>query len=428
MNKNILKIISLSFLLISISSCGEQPTEVPSENNTEVPTVSDSIGDSISSTETPTTQEPTIEINKDPIYNDNYLWPFEEQAAYNGVYSFTASSLDETNSLNLKIDGNEVAAANYINYNAKILWDASEKYPVHSDTVENCDNQITFNGEILGRLPTDDSKGVVVENSLLYEGPNVFSVTIGKTYGNSYPYDTTQVHGGLNGSGDDFQIRNMRVQMPNGEVIKPSKVVFYKPVSATSKDYVKKEVTLKDDEYYYIGDGWGGSLSYDGHSNPRLDIPFRVDYYFDIWTPGGLSTYDIDTNNYSNGEHLVSLYDGEELVLQNNVYFDNDKPRVFTNVDDGSLISNDYKIECKIDDVTTSIEEYYIKLDGKLCQYDEFYLSGIKPGQHNLTIYALDKDGNVTRVERDFIKLDSVDVFDVFLKVIYLFHLLMKLI
>ena len=51
---------------------------------------------------------------------------------------------------------------------------------------------------------------------------------------------------------------------------------------------------------------------------------------------------------------MLSLYDGEELVLQNNVYFDNDAPRVYANIEDNSLVSNNYKIECKIDDLTTS--------------------------------------------------------------------------
>ena len=415
MNKKLLNILALSFLLTSISSCGnEEPTSNPqqSEVESELPSVSDSIGDSIPSSEIPTII-PTPEVNKDPVYNENYTWPLKENNAYKGIYSFTASSIDEPDSLNLKIDGNPVSEAEKINFDATIKWDASERYPVHSDTVENCDNQITFNDEVLGRLPTDDSKGIVIPNLSLFEGPNVFSVTIGKTYGQSYPYDMGKVHGGLNGSGDDFQIANMRVELPNGEVIKPSKIVFYKPVSADSKDYVKKEVSIKDDEFYFIGDGWAGSLSYDGHSNPRLDIPFRVDYYFDIWTPGGLSSYDIDTNNYSNGEHLLSLYDGEELVLQNNVYFDNDIPRIFTNIEDGSLVSNNYKVECKIEDLTTSIENYYIKIDGKECEFDEFYLTSYKPGQHNLTIYAEDKAGNILRVEKDFVTLDSVDVFDV---------------
>lgn len=426
MNKKLLNILALSFLVTSISSCGDKnPTPTPTVEPTPVPTISESgvVEPTVEPTQEPTVEptleptveptiEPTPEPKPDPVYNENYRWPFEESGAYGGMYEFTASSYEETGSLNLKIDGTPVAAADYINYDAKILWDASERYPVHSDTVENCDNQITFNDEVLGRLPSDDSKNILVPNFSLYDGPNVFSVTIGKTYGQSYPYDMSQVHGGLNGAGDDFQIANVRIQMPDGEIIKPSKVVFYKPVSADSKDYVKKEVTLADDEFYFIGDGWAGSLSYDGNSNPRLDIPFRVDYYFDIWTPGGLSTYNLDTSEYSSGEHTVSLYDGNELVLQNNVYFDNDMPSVYCNINDNSLISNNYKVECKIEDITTNIEEYYIKLDGKKYEYDEFYLSGIKPGQHNLLIYAKDKAGNIVRQERDFIMLDSVDVFD----------------
>jgi hypothetical protein len=177
MNKKLLNILTLSFLVASISSCGnENPTSDPQQS--EIPSVSDSIGDSIPSSEIPTII-PTPEVNKDPVYNENYNWPIQESNAYKGIYSFTTSSIDEPNSLNLKIDGNPVTEEEKVNFDATIRWDASERYPVHSDTVENCDNQITFNDEVLGRLPTDDSKGIIIPNLSLFEGPNVFSVTIG---------------------------------------------------------------------------------------------------------------------------------------------------------------------------------------------------------------------------------------------------------
>ena len=117
MNKKLLNILTLSFLVASISSCGtENPTSDPqqSEIESEIPSVSDSIGDSIPSSEIPTII-PTPEVNKDPVYNENYNWPIQESNAYKGIYSFTTSSIDEPNSLNLKIDGNPVTEEEKVN-------------------------------------------------------------------------------------------------------------------------------------------------------------------------------------------------------------------------------------------------------------------------------------------------------------------------
>lgn len=400
----LLMLFSLGILTTSIVSCGETPTDevssTPSQESSSVESES-----SIESSES--------SLDTSIVANENYSWPLQENAAYTKNMKLTTSSVDEYRNLKLKIDGSDVTKANYIDYSAKIMWEHDEKYPVHSDTLENCANDITFNDVHFGRLPTDYSKGVTIPTEYLDEGYNIFSVTIGRVYVQNQPYNMNEVHGGLNGAGDDYKIRNMRIMMPDGQLIKPAKMVLYKPVSETSTKYVKEEVQQIDDEFYWLGDGWGGSLSYAGHSNPRLDIPFRIDFYFEIWTPGSLITHEIDTTKYTSGLHTFSMYDEDELVLQNNVYFDNDNPVILSNVKDNGVVNQGYKVECEIKDPTTEIIEKYVKVDGKKIEFDEFFLNSYLPGKHNMTMYAKDSAGNETYSETDFAILANSDTLDV---------------
>ena len=153
--------------------------------------------------------------------------------------------------------------------------------------------------------------------------------------------------------------------MPDGSVIFPTKMVIYKPVSATSSKYVTREIQQPVDEYYWLGDGWTGSLSYEGSGNPRTDIPFQIDYYFDIYTPDSLATYSVDTTKYEDGIHTLTVKDENNIVLQNNIYFDNTAPAINTNIIDNASINNNFKLTAVVDDATSGIVEKSIKVDGK---------------------------------------------------------------
>ena len=396
---NLLKFLMFSFLTISLVSCGQEVSSEPSSDISNDPS-----------------SELSSEISSDPLAevvdNESYTYPFEELQAIKGSnnFSITGTGIYE-HDLKLSVDNSPVEKIKP-NWDAMIRWDANPEYPVHSFGVEHAKNEITFNNEVIGVLPRDDAEGVLIPNLSLYEGQNVFSLTIGQHYADK-AWNKNEPHGGLSGGGDDFQIKNMRVEMPDGSVILPTKMVLYKPVSADSKKYVTREVQQPIDEYYWLGDGWKGSLSYEGSGNPRTDIPFQIDYYFDIYTPDSLATYSLDTTKYDDGIHTLTVTDENNIVLQNNVYFDNSAPSIETNLLDNSIINTNYLLTAKVDDAVSGIKEKSIKVDGKEISENKVNLNTLAPGQHNVTFYGEDNAGNTVYDSRDFVIMSIVDVIDV---------------
>lgn len=399
MKKKNLKNFTFIFLIAILSSCnGNKNTDSLSSTNNESQIPSNSSEDT---------------MNRDIIENEQYMWPFQEDNAFKGTMFFTVGSQLEDRNLSLKIENNLIEKEKKVNYDARIIYDLSSVYPCHSDTIEHAYNAITFNDVSMGALPSDDTKGIDIPNANIDDGMNVFSLTIGQVYANNKSYDKNSVHGGLNGGGDDFQIANVAMQYPTGEIIKPSKLVIYKPKAIDSKEYVTYEIQQVDDQFYWIGDGWGGSLSVDKSSNPRLDIPFRIDYYFECYTPGSLSTYQIDTTQYKEGKYTVSLYDDTQVVLQNNVYFDNNGPEVMTNMTDYQLTNNHFVIESDIFDKASGVSSQSIRIDGQVMDNKIINLSTFNPGQHHLAIYASDYAGNETFYDRNFIILANADTIEI---------------
>ena len=395
---NLLKILMFSLLTVSLVSCGETSN---SDSNNPSSDVSTEISSEVSS-------DPLAEI----VDNEAYTYPFEELDALKGTNTFSITSTGNyAHDLKLSIDNSPVDKIKP-NCDAAIRWDANPQYPVHSFGVEHAKNEITFNGEVIGVLPRDDAEAVNIPNLSLYEGQNVFSLTIGRHYADK-AWNKNEPHGGLEGGGDDFQIKNMRVEMPDGSVIFPTKMVIYKPVSATSSKYVTREIQQPVDEYYWLGDGWTGSLSYEGSGNPRTDIPFQIDYYFDIYTPDSLATYSVDTTKYEDGIHTLTVKDENNIVLQNNVYFDNTAPAINTNIIDNASINNNFKLTAVVDDATSGIVEKSIKVDGKEITKNKTSLDTLTPGQHNVTFYGKDKAGNTVYDSKDFVIRSNVDVLDV---------------
>lgn len=389
MKNNLLKTMTVVLLSVLVSSC-ENPQ---GQSNTS------------------TYQEPEY------VENDAYSWNFNEKQGYKESMNFTVESQLTDCDVEVLLDGTPLTPLKRAIGDVKVLYDLDSEYPCHSDSVEHAYNEITFNNNVLGKLPSDNTNGIDVAFSSLYYGQNVFSLTIGQVYAYNKKYDMNQIHGGLNGGGDDFKIGNVRLQTASGQIIKPSKMVFYKPKDATSKNFVKREVQQVDDEFYFIGDGWGGSLSYDGNTNPRLDIPFKIDYYFDFNLPAFAKSYELNTKDYEDGLHTITLKDKGEVVLKNNVYFDNNNPKIDINLKDNDFVPSTFKVECKISDLTTNIVAKTILLDGKEALIDplkveniSFSMAAYDFGQHNITMYGKDLAGNEIYDSVDFITRESSEV------------------
>ncbi|MCI5745683.1 MAG: hypothetical protein MR270_05310, partial [Erysipelotrichaceae bacterium] len=385
MKKLHFKILSL-LIMIALSACNKQ-------------NISESISDSdLSSSLTQQESESSIE-EITAIENENYKWPFKEGNSYSGNMFFSACGYENSsNNLKLKIDDEIVEKENIVNYDGTIIYDIDPAHPVHSDTVEHCFNEITFNGVSLGALPSDNSHGIKINNDDLYEGENIFTITIGETYGHK-SWNKNLFRGGFrHGWGDDFKIANVYLKMVTGEIIKPTKMIIYKPADLSTAKYNTYEIQQVDDEFYWLGDGWGsveqGHLSVDGSQYENSNVPFQIDYYFDYDTPLSLSTFNVDTNKYEDGNHIVSLYNDDKLVLLNNVCFDNTSPEIKTNIKDNQYVNNHFIVKNEILDKTSHIASESILLDGNKMNEKTFSLSFLSPGKHNMIILAKDNANN----------------------------------
>ena len=210
------------------------------------------------------------------------------------------------------------------------------------------------------------------------------------------------VHGGANGACDDYGIRNVHLVMSSGVVIRPTKMIFYKPVDRTSKNYRKVEVNYEEDKTYWIGDGWSGDLSYDGNPTEKWNCPFRIDFYFDYEMPNDFFAYSVDTSKYQDGNHQITIKDGNATVYDYEVVFDNNGPEIDVNIDNYDYITNGYEVNISLSDVTSSIAKQTISLDGKEIESTKLLLDDMNMGNHNFTIEACDKAGNYSYVTKNF--------------------------
>ena len=356
----------------------------------------------------------------DVITNDNYYWAINEDNAYNNDFIFAASTNEKKSSLKVYVDENEIFEGTNHEVLGKIKYNLNPDAPCHSDSVEHAYNKITLNGLELGKLPSDDSLGIDLYNNLQYirETNNVFSVTIGAVYRNEVSYNRNEVHGGsydVLGTFDDFQISNFRVELQNGQIIKPSKMVIYKPANVTTNKYNTYEISQEDDKWYWLGDGWGkteSTLSYDNNPNPRLDIPFQIDYYFDYPNYEVNNNYYIDTTAFDNGRHYITLKDNDKVVLQNNIYFDNVSPVIKTNLNEFATINKNFNLNVNINDEHSKLGSKAIYLDGKLLN-DDYSFTTLNNGKHSLLVYANDIANNVTFLNRVFNVMDSANGIDI---------------
>lgn len=413
MKKKVLNLMLLSFLAITFTSC----------NNANNSTTDPSSEESITPTDSVNSQESSSEIKDENelLENDQYTWMFENEQAYSNDLKFSVESADESSKMEVLIDDKPLEKLGYPDGSAYISYELDTEYPCHSDTIEHAYNEITFNGEVLGALPSDDSTKINCEFTSLVSGANVFSVTIGKVYVYDVKYDMEAVHGGINGQGDDFKIKNVTMTTSTGKKIWPSKMVFYKPKGATSAKYVTSEVQQEKDTFYWLSDGWNGNLSYAGHPDGgRYDSPFRIDYYFEWDVPLAINSYEISTKDYGEGEHYLTLKDHGEPVVRNKVYFDNGNPKASINIEDNQVVNQNFELFCKFEDDGTPLTATEFLLDGQQVTTKGFVedgyivpLTNIIPGQHNVTMYACDLAGNVIYDSKDFVIRENSEVLNI---------------
>ena len=159
MKNNILKLMMLSFLAITFTSCNNtNASSSISESEQES-------SESLSSIDSVNSQESSDE--NEILENDTYTWMFENERAYSNDLKFSVESSDESSKMEVLIDNTPLEKLKYPDGSAYISYELDTEYPCHSDTIEHAYNEITFNGITRGALPSDDKTKINVDFAAL---------------------------------------------------------------------------------------------------------------------------------------------------------------------------------------------------------------------------------------------------------------------
>ena len=80
--------------------------------------------------------------------------------------------------------------------------------------------------------------------------------------------------------------------------------------------------------------------------------------------PNYFFAYSVDTSKYQDGNHQITIKDGNATVYDYEVVFDNNGPEIDVNIDNYDYITNGYEVNISLSDVTSSIAKQTISLDG----------------------------------------------------------------
>lgn len=172
---------------------------------------------------------------------------------------------------------------------------------------------------------------------------------------------------------DDFVVKNIRLVLPDGSVLRP-------------KGFENPEEVIK------MGDSAG-----------------KIEILEAIFTPSDYSfnalRYELDTTKINDGEHtlssiLTSSNESEEIKF----IVDNTAPEITTNIKDNEIYKGTNEITVDATDNLSGVKEIIVKLDDKNINLPyTFRALELSPGDHILTIYAVDNCNNEYTKEVKFI-------------------------
>lgn len=318
--------------------------------------------------------------------------------------------------LTLKVNGETIYPTEAYHPEIRVLYQGGngiEGSEIKTDGTANAANKIGLNGKTLGRFPSDGSIGVGIRTSRFKEGENAISVIIGGFWGDG-PYDEKRPHGiaaGNQGKNkDDFILSNVRFLLPDGKEILPDGLVSYKAKEVGSKEKVVKRYEsypYKENEPFWLGDGWGSFDTWAGNTTNRnvinsidqgrLDIPYKVEFLLNYQKPGSEAMFALDTSSYQDGIQTIEAYAGDSCVWRGDVIIDNSQPIVTTNLLNQQNIANGFVLEANFSDETSGIKTHVARLEGKeigSATNIKYKFDNLKPGVYSVVLEASDNAGN----------------------------------
>ncbi|WP_409344764.1 lamin tail domain-containing protein [Paenibacillus sp. MBLB4367] len=173
---------------------------------------------------------------------------------------------------------------------------------------------------------------------------------------------------------DDFYVRNVRLVLADGTVVRDA--IYADP---------NKELS--------VGDGTGAM--------PVVDFGFTIpDEKFNS------KAYLWDTKNAAEGSHTVKIVDPTQQPIAEsvtNVYVDNTAPVIIPGLVEGREYKGRLVIDAEASDAIAGIGSVEAKLDDKAVTLPMQTSSALlAPGNHKLTVKAIDKAGNAAEVAVNF--------------------------
>ncbi|WJH33870.1 lamin tail domain-containing protein [Paenibacillus sp. CC-CFT747] len=189
----------------------------------------------------------------------------------------------------------------------------------------------------------------------IVQGENKFSLTAGSY---TAPYDGTSTE-----NLDDFDVRNIRLILADGTV-------------------------LRDPKYS------SPSTALDMGDNGRF-LPV-VNFTFSLTEEQARSlVYSWDTSSVTDGVHQVTVTRNDGKTAQAAVRVDNHGPVITTSLEDGKEYKGTFTVEGTVVDETSGVESASVQLDGKPVTWPLRTSSAeLESGTHVLQVQAADKAGN----------------------------------
>ncbi|MFC3802353.1 S-layer homology domain-containing protein [Cohnella sp. GCM10012308] len=257
--------------------------------------------------------------------------------------------------LTLKIDGQTIAGT----------YHALEDDAVFAFDVKNVNyyfkNAVTMGQEILytflDPITAYTTLSYPIEATRLKEDSNLIAIRAGTKSG---PFDDRPEE-----NKDDFEIRNVRLVMPDGTVL-------YDPAYATPGKELK------------MGDSAG--------KFPAIEFNFGIPV-----EQLRSKAYDWDTTKLADGVHTIEVVGADDSSALRAIQIDNTAPVITPSVADGQTYRGAFTLDATISDVLAGVASTETTLDGNAISLPLGTSSGLlAAGEHVLFIKATDKVGNVS--------------------------------